>query len=281
MSISSMTGFASTEDESLIWEIRAVNHRFLELNFRLPEACRHLEPMLRTAAKAHLARGKVDCTLRHSNAAETKLDINEHMIEQIKAGVEVIDHLVHEKTKISGLELLKWPGVLINAATALDETAVMNGFDIALSRFKANRTREGAATAESISERLDLITTIMTGVKLEIPLIIKAAEDRLISRFEDLNLNLDSERLHQEIVLLTSKADVAEEIDRIDAHIREVRRCLQAQGPVGRRLDFLMQELNREANTLASKAISAEATFSAVELKVAIEQMREQIQNLE
>ena len=281
MTISSMTGFASAEDEALVWEIRAVNHRFLELNFRLPEVCRHLEPTLRATAKAQLARGKVDCTLRQTSGTEASLEINSELVEQVKAAVGSIDHLIQEKTKISGLDLLKWPGVLTNAPTGPDDPAILEGFNTALNLFKANREREGAATAESILNRLDLITDLMTGVKLELTSIIQTVEARLIARFDALKLDLDSERLHQEIVLLTSKADVAEEIDRIDAHVKEVRRCLAAEGPVGRRLDFLMQELNREANTLASKSIAAESTFSAVDLKVAIEQMREQIQNLE
>ena len=281
MAISSMTGFASAENEALVWEIRAVNHRFLELNFRLPEVCRHLEPALRAAAKTQLARGKVDCTLRQTNDTEARLEINSGVVEQVKAAVGSIDHLTQEKTQLSGLDLLKWPGVLTHAAAGPDDLAILDGFNTALNLFKANREREGAATAESILNRLDLITDLMTGVKTEIASIIQSAEARLIARFDALKLDLDPERLHQEIVLLTSKADVAEEIDRIDAHVREVRRCLAAEGPVGRRLDFLMQELNREANTLASKSIATESTFSAVELKVAIEQMREQIQNLE
>ena len=154
MAISSMTGFASAENEALVWEIRAVNHRFLELNFRLPEVCRHLEPALRAAAKTQLARGKVDCTLRQTNDAEARLEINSGVVEQVRAAVGSIDHLTEEKTQLSGLDLLKWPGVLTHAAAGPDELDILDGFNTALNLFKANREREGAATAVSILNRL-------------------------------------------------------------------------------------------------------------------------------
>jgi uncharacterized protein (TIGR00255 family) len=195
--------------------------------------------------------------------------------------IKTIEKVSKRAIDINGLDLLKWPGVLASEQSRPDDEDILARFDTALGRFSQTRAREGDATRLDILEKLAHLDTTLAALKQATPEIIQRAQARLTTRFEAWDLAADSERIHQEIVLLTSKADVGEEIERIDAHMAEVRRCLAKGGPVGRRLDFLMQELNREANTLSSKAIAVESTFGAVDMKVAIEQMREQIQNLE
>jgi len=279
--IHSMTGFDLSEFDDLSWELRSVNHRYLELNFKLPEDCRHLEAALKIRAKAQLTRGKIDCTLRRTIATQSQLSVDQGLIQNLVTAIKTIEKVSKRAIDINGLDLLKWPGVLASEQSRPDDEDILARFDTALGRFSQTRAREGDATRLDILEKLAHLDTTLAALKQATPEIIQRAQARLTTRFEAWDLAADSERIHQEIVLLTSKADVGEEIERIDAHMAEVRRCLAKGGPVGRRLDFLMQELNREANTLSSKAIAVESTFGAVDMKVAIEQMREQIQNLE
>ncbi|MBT3644727.1 MAG: YicC family protein [Gammaproteobacteria bacterium] len=276
-----MTGFDLSEFDDLSWELRSVNHRYLELNFKLPEDCRHLEAALKIRAKAQLTRGKIDCTLRRTIATQSQLFVDQGLIQNLVTAIKTIEKVSKRAIDINGLDLLKWPGVLASELSRPDDEDILARFDTALGRFSQTRAREGDATRLDILEKLAHLDTTLAALKQATPEIIQRAQARLTTRFEAWDLAADSERIHQEIVLLTSKADVGEEIERIDAHMAEVRRCLAKGGPVGRRLDFLMQELNREANTLSSKAIAVESTFGAVDMKVAIEQMREQIQNLE
>ena len=279
--IHSMTGFDLSEFDDLSWELRSVNHRYLELNFKLPEDCRHLEAALKIRAKAQLTRGKIDCTLRRTIATQSQLAVDQGLVQNLVTAIKTIEKVSKRAIDINGLDLLKWPGVLASEQSRPDDEDILARFDTALGRFSQTRAREGDATRLDILEKLAHLDTTLAALKQATPEIIQRAQARLTTRFEAWDLAADSERIHQEIVLLTSKADVGEEIERIDAHMAEVRRCLAKGGPVGRRLDFLMQELNREANTLSSKAIAVESTFGAVDMKVAIEQMREQIQNLE
>ena len=279
--IHSMTGFDLSEFDDLSWELRSVNHRYLELNFKLPEDCRHLEAALKIRAKAQLTRGKIDCTLRRTIATQSQLAVDQGLIQNLVTAIKTIEKVSKRAIDINGLDLLKWPGVLASELSRPDDEDILARFDTALGRFSQTRAREVDATRLDILEKLAPLDTTLAALKQATPEIIQRAQARLTTRFEAWDLAADSERIHQEIVLLTSKADVGEEIERIDAHMAEVRRCLAKGGPVGRRLDFLMQELNREANTLSSKAIAVESTFGAVDMKVAIEQMREQIQNLE
>ena len=279
--IHSMTGFDLSEFDDLSWELRSVNHRYLELNFKLPEDCRHLEAALKIRAKAQLTRGKIDCTLRRTIATQSQLSVDQGLIQNLVTAIKTIEKVSKRAIDINGLDLLKWPGVLASELSRPDDEDILARFDTALGRFSQTRAREGDATRLDILEKLAHLDTTLAALKQATPEIIQRAQARLTTRFEAWDLAADSERIHQEIVLLTSKADVGEEIERIYAHMAEVRRCLAKGGPVGRRLDFLMQELNREANTLSSKAIAVESTFGAVDMKVAIEQMREQIQNLE
>ena len=279
--IHSMTGFDLSEFDDLSWELRSVNHRYLELNFKLPEDCRHLEAALKIRAKAQLTRGKIDCTLRRTIATQSQLSVDQGLIQNLVTAIKTIEKVSKRAIDINGLDLLKWPGVLASELSRPDDEDILARFDTALGRFSQTRAREGDATRLDILEKLAHLDTTLAALKQATPEIIQRAQARLTTRFEAWDLAADSERIHQEIVLLTSKADVGEEIERIDAHMAEVRRCLAKGGPVGRRLDFLMQELNREANTLSSKAIAVESTFGAVDMKVAIEQMREQVQNIE
>ena len=279
--IHSMTGFDLSEFDDLSWELRSVNHRYLELNFKLPEDCRHLEAALKIRAKAQLTRGKIDCTLRRTIATQSQLAVDQGLIQNLVTAIKTIEKVSKRAIDINGLDLLKWPGVLASELSRPDDEDILARFDTALDRFSQTRAREGDATRLDILEKLAHLDTTLAALKQATPEIIQRAQARLTTRFEAWDLAADSERIHQEIVLLTSKADVGEEIERIDAHMTEVRRCLAKGGPVGRRLDFLMQELNREANTLGSKSIAGVTTQASVELKVLIEQMREQIQNLE
>ncbi|WP_370280261.1 YicC/YloC family endoribonuclease [Pontibacterium sp.] len=286
----SMTAFARQEAEhawgSLIWEIRSVNHRYLEPHLRLPESLRDLEGSLREQLRKKLSRGKVECTLRfHPEAQAQQLTVNtEFAKELIAAADEVAALSLSGNTQpMNPLDVLRWPGVLQDAQIDMDQVKAeaLKLFGTALDDLIAGREREGKELNGLIEQRLAAIAEIVVEVRSKLPEILQAQRDNLRSRLEELKEDLDEGRLEQEMVILAQKADVDEEMDRLNTHVQEVRRVLNQKGPIGRRLDFLMQELNREANTLSSKSIVAETTQCAVELKVLIEQMREQIQNIE
>lgn len=286
--IRSMTAFASAESAtslgSLAFELRSVNHRYLEVNPRLPEELRALEPLLRERIAARLTRGKIDVNLRFRpiqvGAAELKLD--QALLAQL--GViarELMLDIPH--LRVDFTELLNWPGVLTEQNVDSDglKQAVLDLLDQAIEDMLATRQREGDRLAEFINERLDAIERIVTDVRGWLPDIRAAARTRLEMRIAEIKQPLDSGRLEQELVLQLQKLDVDEELDRLGSHIAEARRILKLQEASGRRLDFLMQEFNREANTLGSKSVDQRTTQSAVELKVLIEQIREQVQNIE
>jgi len=284
----SMTAFARQELQqpwgSLIWEVRSVNHRYLEPHLRLPESLRDLEGPLREKLRKNLSRGKVECTLRFVAEAQSQtLTVNEGFAKELVAAAQQVSGLLPESQPLDPLEVLRWPGVLQD--TKLDMDAVKKSalelFQLALNELIENRGREGVELASLIDQRLDAISAIVVDVRDKLPGILQAQRDNLKARLEELKDDLDEGRLEQEMVILAQKADVDEEMDRLNTHVIEVKRVLKQKGPVGRRLDFLMQELNREANTLSSKSIVSDTTQSAVELKVLIEQMREQIQNIE
>lgn len=285
---SSMTGFARTESKhpwgSLIWELRSVNHRYLEIHLRLPEELRELETALRERARKTLQRGKLEITL-HYKPEESAGDIglDELRIAQLASACARIRTQVPEAAPVNPLELLRWPGVQ-QVQTLERETliaAALADFDTALTQLVAHRLREGVELAGFIEQRLTTIAEEVGGVRQRLPDILAAQRQKLQDKIAALQVELDPERVEQEIVLLAQKADVDEELDRLGAHIAEVRHTLKQPKAVGRRLDFLMQELNREANTLSSKSIVADTTQAAVNLKVLIEQMREQVQNIE
>lgn len=286
--IYSMTAFAHFELKkpwgNAVWEIRSVNQRFLETYFRLPETFRHLEMNLRERLRASLTRGKVECSLRIelANNQADGLALNQEYAQQVISSLQWLKQRAGEG-EINLVDILRFPGVVDTQSQDLDQINqdLLDGFEHILQEFIAMRGREGANLQALIQQRLDAIAVEAQKVEAQMPSILQWQKDRLQQRFDEINLQLDPQRLEQEMVLLAQKVDVAEELDRLTLHVKETSSVLKKGGAVGRKLDFMMQELNREANTLASKSINADVTNSAVELKVLIEQMREQIQNLE
>ncbi|MFJ4114447.1 MULTISPECIES: YicC/YloC family endoribonuclease [Pseudomonas] len=286
--VHSMTAFARVEragsQGTLVWELRSVNHRYLEPHLRLPDALRDLEGAVREGLRQGLSRGKVECTLRlHEDSNGKPLKVDHERAAQLVAAAEEVAGLIKQPAPLNPLEVLSWPGVLVADASdpqALNAEAVAL-FDEALAELKAGRLREGQELARLINERLDSMASEVTTLRALVPQMLAAQRQKIIDRFGDLKAELDPQRLEQEMVLLAQKSDVAEELDRLSTHVNEVRRVLKSGGAAGRRLDFLMQELNREANTLGSKAFDPRSTQAAVNLKVLIEQMREQVQNIE
>ncbi len=286
--IHSMTAFARIEVKgdwgNAVWEIRSVNQRFLETYFRMPEQFRGLEPVLRERFRKKLNRGKVECNLRFNAnpAAKSDLSINTKLAEQLIESAHWISNKAGTGT-LNPVDIMRWPGVMEAEEADMDiiSAELLKGFDQALKDFIAARASEGTNMAELIQQRLDAISVQATTVKGHMPEIIHWQRDRIIEKFNDAGIDPESTRLEQELVLLAQKMDVDEEIDRLFSHVKETQKILKKGGPQGRRLDFMMQEFNREANTLGSKSINTDITAAAVELKVLIEQMREQIQNIE
>ena len=281
----SMTAFARSESGHISWEIRSVNHRYLEVGLKVPDAFRSLEISLRNKLKARLNRGKIDCQLRigHSQASEASLSIDEKLLEDLTGALATIIPKLETVAPVNPLEVLKWPG-LLSEPTEDEETikrTVVELFDAALAQLIEMRSSEGAELRKIILEKLADLRSIVEQAATEAPIISARQRDKMISKLNDLKIEADPGRIEQELVIMAQKSDVAEELDRLNTHIEEVSATLDSKEAVGRRLDFLMQELNREANTLSSKAVATNTTIQAVELKVAIEQMREQIQNIE
>ena len=284
----SMTAFARQQAEqewgTLVWEIRSVNHRYLETNIRLPESLRAAEIVCRDLLRKNLSRGKVDAQLKfNANPAAASIGINKEMLAQINAANAEISGIMPELQKPTTLDVLRWPGIVQESeqdAKAI-ETALVDLFKNCLQSLQEQRQKEGAHLKSFIVQRLDSIAVIVKDIQSAMPDILQNQNNKLKETLAELSESLDPTRLEQEIVLLAQKADISEETDRLQAHLEEIRKILEQPGAVGRKLDFLMQELNREANTICSKAIVIETTLNAVELKVLIEQMREQIQNIE
>jgi uncharacterized protein (TIGR00255 family) len=285
----SMTGFARRESRSelgaLAWELRTVNHRYLEASLRLPEEFRPLEPELREALAKRVTRGKLEASLRHEPAAGGRgaLAVDAALAREVAAAAAEVGRSTGLSAMPTVMDVLRWPGVATAAASdpAPLHSAARALLLATLDDLVANRQREGAKLAAAIAERAGAVRTQVAVLRAAAPALVAALRERLRARVAELGATLDPQRLEQEVVLLAAKADVAEELDRLDAHCAELDRALAERGPVGRKLDFLMQEFNREANTLGSKAADPATTRAAVELKVLIEQMREQIQNIE
>lgn len=286
--IHSMTAFARAEQAgangTLSWDLRSVNHRYLEPHLRLPESFRDLEGAVREALRNGLSRGKVECTLRFSDDNAGKaLQVDLERAAQLVAAAESVAGLIKQPAALNPLEVLGWPGVLVADAAdpqALNQSA-MSLFSQALDELKQSREREGAELAKLLNERLDSILEQVAALRELVPQMLAGQRQKILDRCAEMQAELDPQRLEQELVILAQKSDVAEELDRLSTHVSEVRRVLKTGGQAGRRLDFLMQELNREANTLGSKAFDTRSTQAAVNLKVLIEQMREQVQNIE
>ena len=283
--ISSMTAFGKFESPALSWEIRSVNHRFLEVSFRLPEGLRTMEPSLRDFARQALGRGKVDATLRLTEG-DVGLSVNIHRPNMLRllATLEQVRRDAPEIGHPDPLELLRWPGVLetgmTDASDALEADA-RSGFEGAVEQLVAQRRREGQGIDAILRNKLEEVETIVSEIRSSTASLSTQIRDRLRERIAELVDQVDQHRLEQEVALIAQKGDVAEELDRLLLHVDGCRGSLDAEGPQGRRLDFLMQELTREANTVASKAVPPECARRAVDLKVVIEQMREQVQNVE
>ena len=284
----SMTGFARVEEQhpwgQLSCEIRSVNHRYLEPSIRMPDSLRRLEGALRDTMRSSLNRGKVEANLflKQEDTA-TNMGFNPQTARQLISMAQDISQMLAQPAPLNPLEVLRWPGVLQNQELdqELLDRAVQKIFEQALQALVANRQREGPELGQLIEQRLVQVVTLVAQLRERLPQLQEIQQDKLKSRLAVLAMEVDQERLAQELVYMAQKADVAEELDRLETHVAEVRRTLRQSEPVGRRLDFLMQELNREANTLSSKSTSADTSQIAVDLKVLIEQMREQVQNIE
>ena len=286
--IRSMTAFARQEHETdwgaLTWELRSVNHRYLEVSLRLPDELRSLETAVRERAARRLGRGKLDCNLRYKpTQRRAALALDTQTLDQTLAACELIVSQLPDAAAINPLDLLRWPGVIQEESADLAPLAeaALTLFDQALNELVATRDREGEQIHEILRTRLDAMEPLVASARARLPEVLARIRDKLRLRVSELTANPDPDRLEQELAYLAQKMDVDEELDRLTGHIAEVRRVFKLDEPVGRRLDFLMQEFNREANTLGSKSADSETTKVSVELKVLIEQMREQVQNVE
>ena len=285
----SMTAFARQEAAlplgALTWELRSVNHRYLEISLRLPEELRSLEPRVRELINTRLARGKVDATLRFqpSEAAAGAIEINAEQVQRLLTATDNMRIHAPDVAAPRSIDLLRWPGVIMAAPLDVEGlgAAALETLAAALDELVKTRNREGSRMQEFMLQRLQAMEDLVVKAKELIPEATRMFRERLETRLKDLMQQLDPARLEQEMVLFAQKSDVTEEIDRLTAHFTEIRRVFSQSGPIGRRLDFLMQELNREANTLSSKSTDTRLTNVAVELKVLIEQVREQVQNIE
>ncbi|EKA95303.1 YicC/YloC family endoribonuclease [Proteus mirabilis] len=286
--IRSMTAFARRDIKkewgSAAWELRSVNQRYLETYIRLPEQLRSLEPVIRERLRNRLTRGKIECNLRFELNAHSQgeLTLDENLARQLIVSANWVKSQSHEGT-ISPFDILRWPRVISAQEQDLDAigSELLAELDVAIDAFIASREAEGQALKTLIEQRLDAVSAEVVKVRAQMPEILQWQRERLTSKLEEAQVQVDNNRLEQELVMLAQRLDVAEELDRLDAHVKETRKILSKKEAVGRRLDFMMQEFNRESNTLASKSINTDVTNSAIELKVLIEQMREQIQNIE
>ncbi|MCO6540188.1 MAG: YicC family protein [Gilliamella sp.] len=287
--ISSMTAYARKELNqswgTASWELRSVNQRYLETYIRLPEQFRSLEPMIRERLRNRLTRGKIECNLRFEldpAAQNQELSLNKDLAKQILNAANWVQ-TEHQSGQVNPIDVLRWPGVLSAKEQNLDSISqeILALLDTAIDEFKAVREREGKALSDLIVKRLEAITVEVDKIRNWMPQILEWQKERLKSKLAEANIELDHSRLEQEIVMVAQRIDVAEELDRLMTHVKETYSILKKNEAIGRRLDFMMQEFNRETNTIASKSINADVTASAIELKVLIEQIREQVQNIE
>jgi uncharacterized protein (TIGR00255 family) len=284
----SMTAFARNTIDfswgSITCELRSVNHRFLETGFRLPDTLRQIEMPLREIARKKLTRGKIDCSMQLAfNNTDDSVEADLQLAKRYIDIAEEISAELQNPAAVSPLDILRWPGILKEQNVDTDAllSAAKETYSATVEQLLEGRQREGEKLAEMIEQRLAGIEAQLVIVRDHLPTILDDQRQRLQQKLSDLKEQLDNDRLEQEMVIIANRTDVDEELDRLEAHISEIRRVLGSKDSIGRRLDFLMQELNREANTLGSKSIAGVTTQASVELKVLIEQMREQIQNIE
>ena len=286
--ILSMTGYATASAEiesgSLTLDLRAVNHRYLDIQLRMPEELRSFEGVLRELIASQLQRGKVECRINYAaRSSQTGATLNPDVLKQLAAWNKEIQTAMPDARGLSVADVLRWNGLLETPAVSADELrdTLLKLMHTVLQEFSASRAREGEKLKDFLLQRVDKIEALRSEVMPHVPAAITAYEQKLTARLREAMAGTDDDRIRQEITLFTSKIDVDEELSRLASHLTEMRRILTQGGAVGKRLDFLMQELNREANTLGSKSVDAEVSRSAMEMKILIEQMREQIQNLE
>ncbi len=287
--VKSMTAYARGEQKSasgtLTIELRSVNHRFLEMSIKMPEELRSLEMKLRERIKEKLKRGKLDLLMRlHIQQAEDKpVAFNHELAEQIAKTLHDIDKLIYNAAPVNAVDILNWPGVM--DSQTIEQDAIKEDLllllDKVLETLLEGKNREGNALEQMITLRVNEMRKIIGMLRKQMPELLQLQRKRLEEKLQILKSDMDNDRLEQEMVYMAQKADVAEELDRLDTHLDEISRTMGSNDAMGRRLDFLMQELNREANTLGSKSIAAIMTQASVDMKVLIEQMREQIQNIE
>lgn len=287
--LKSMTAFSRKESVNdwgtLVWEMRSVNHRYLDVSIRIADDLRLIEPQVREKISARVSRGKVEVSLRFkpSQKVSSQIAVNESLATQVADSAKSLQQMIGDDQPVSAMEVLRWPGVVGQAEADFGplQQMAMELFDTALEDYIDTRKREGEKTAQMLTERCTAIDDIIEKVKVLRPQAIERQRTKLMSRIEELDVDHDTGRLEQELVYISQRLDVAEELDRLTAHLSELRDILKRDEPVGRRLDFLVQEFNREANTLSSKSADADTTALSVDLKVYIEQMREQVQNIE
>ena len=285
----SMTGFGrhstDTSFGELAWEIRSVNHRYLEVQLRIPDEFRAHEVAIRKAIAARVNRGKVDASLRLRANSESVSDIpiDAGALAALTSAIAAVKQAIPDSAPVNPLEVLQWPGVTAKQIDITEDKSreVMESLNTALDDFLATRDREGEKTAEMLSSRAAQIRERVCDVKQCRPAVVQRQLEKLKSKLSDLDLQADPQRLEQEMVFTAQRLDIDEEIDRLNAHLNELDKVLKRSGPIGRRLDFLMQEFNREANTMGSKSSDVDTTGATVDIKVLIEQMREQVQNIE
>ena len=291
----SMTAFAREESDAewgaAVWELRSVNHRYLDVSLRLPEELRSFEARVRERVATRVRRGKVECSLRirPSTAVTQGLSLDSGLVERLLLAARKVETAARRTPDglplrpSTALEVLRWPGVVEPPGIDREavEEAVIELLDRTLDSLVEARRREGAKLGEMVSRRCEEVAGIAASVREALPQLRQRYRDRLLARLDEARANADPNRLAHEMVMFANRSDIDEELDRLDAHVTEVREALASRAPIGRRLDFLMQELQREANTLGSKSVDPDTSRASVDLKVLIEQMREQVQNIE
>ncbi|MFK7852833.1 MAG: YicC/YloC family endoribonuclease [Granulosicoccus sp.] len=285
----SMTAFgrsgSARQNDQFVCEIRSVNHRYLDTSVRLPESLRSLEPLIREQVASRLHRGKIEINIRRdeSSPPSSALSLNEPLLQQLAAAADRVSELTGSAKSADPLTLLQWPGVMVPDRESLDDMAqnAMATFERALDDFLESREREGVHIAALLSAKTQSISELVNVVRKARPELLARQREKLIAKLEALDMEYDATRLEQELVYAAQRLDVDEELDRLDAHVVELEKVLKRKEAIGRRLDFLMQEFNREANTLSSKSHDSVTTAASVDMKVLIEQMREQVQNVE
>ncbi|WP_342147152.1 YicC/YloC family endoribonuclease [Rickettsiella endosymbiont of Aleochara curtula] len=285
----SMTAFARKEKQAewgqAAWEVRSVNHRYLEIVLSLPDTFSHLEPLIRKQMQARLQRGRVEAKLRYKSYINKAIpiEVDEELTLSLIGAYKKIGHLAQTNTPLNPGELLRWPQLLKFPELSIEmmQPELMILFSETLEDFCRVRSIEGKAIFELLNLRLVKLANLLQHVQVQLPHILSLQREKLLGRLHEIKTSLDPNRLEQEMLLFAQKTDVAEELDRLQIHLHEFKNLLEKNQAQGKQLDFLLQELNREANTLASKSLNAELTLSAVNIKVLIEEMREQVQNIE